>query len=71
MRRACAISVLLAVAACSEVSDHRAVSTEERFGYLLWQADPETGCQYIVTKTGGITPRLGADGRPICGQVTR
>lgn len=28
--------------------------------------DAETGCQYLTTPAGGITPRLGVDGRQIC-----
>lgn len=32
--------------------------------------DPDTNCDYLVYdgyKSGGITPRLGRDGRPFCG----
>jgi len=29
-------------------------------------ADPTTGCQYLVYAHRGITPRLGADGEPLC-----
>ncbi len=35
----------------------------------VWR-DPETGCQYLVwerRRTGSMTPRLKADGRPMCG----
>lgn len=35
----------------------------------VWR-DPETGCQYLLwerRQRGGITPRLKADGRPVCG----
>ncbi|HML29530.1 MAG TPA: DUF6440 family protein [Hyphomicrobium sp.] len=28
--------------------------------------DPMTGCQYLVYSMRGITPRLGADGSPMC-----
>lgn len=28
--------------------------------------DAKTGCQYLVTSDGGITPRLGKDGKQIC-----
>jgi hypothetical protein len=32
--------------------------------------DRETGCEYVIPDRGGITPRLGRDGRPIgCGDV--
>lgn len=34
--------------------------------------DKETGCEYLVVPlVGGITPRLGADGLPICGEVSK
>lgn len=32
--------------------------------------DPETGCRYLLwegARKGGMTPRLTADGRPMCG----
>jgi hypothetical protein len=29
-------------------------------------ADPTTGCEYLVYAHKGITPRLGADGAPMC-----
>lgn len=32
--------------------------------------DNLTGCQYIRTANGGITPRLDASGRQICREVT-
>lgn len=28
---------------------------------LQVQTDSETGCQYMVNRNGGITPRIGAD----------
>lgn len=28
--------------------------------------DPKTGCHYLITPAGGITPRLGADGKQLC-----
>ena len=34
----------------------------------VWR-DPETGCQYLIWQSrrhGGVTPRLTADGRPMC-----
>ncbi len=33
--------------------------------------DPETGCEYFLVKggrKGGLTPRLGRDGEPMCGE---
>jgi Family of unknown function (DUF6440) len=35
----------------------------------VWR-DPETGCQYLVWERrslGNMTPRLNAEGRPLCG----
>lgn len=34
---------------------------------LTLRTDFGTGCQYLETFVGGITPRLGSDGRQICG----
>lgn len=28
--------------------------------------DPETKCEYFIPNNGGITPRLGTDGFPLC-----
>lgn len=28
--------------------------------------DARTGCQYLTTARGGLTPRLGRDGRHLC-----
>lgn len=39
------------------------VANKERSGVRIW-TDPATGVQYIVTFTGGITPRIGLDGKP-------
>lgn len=32
--------------------------------------DARTGCQYLKSAFGGLTPRMGADGRHICEQAT-
>lgn len=32
------------------------------------RTDSGTGCQYLETKGGAITPRMGRDGRQMCGQ---
>ena len=29
--------------------------------------DSGTGCQYLSVSGGGVTPRMSADGKPICG----
>ena len=34
---------------------------------LALRTDHGTGCQYLATSLGGITPRLGPDGKQICG----
>lgn len=34
---------------------------------LTTYTDQETGCQYIASSSGGITPRLMQDGRPFLG----
>lgn len=33
---------------------------------LALRTDHETGCQYLATRSGGLTPRRAADGRQIC-----
>lgn len=37
----------------------------ERSGMILY-TDYGTGCQYVSTILGGITPRLDKDGKPVC-----
>jgi hypothetical protein len=37
----------------------------ERSGVLL-RTDYGTGCQYLEGGRGGLTPRLGADGKQVC-----
>ena len=34
-------------------------------GMMLY-TDHRTGCQYVGTVLGGITPRLDRDGKPVC-----
>jgi hypothetical protein len=45
-------------------------SPQERSNLGL-RTDFGTGCQYLESSFGGLTPRLGADGRQICRQVAR
>jgi hypothetical protein len=33
---------------------------------MIVYSDHRTGCQYVGTVLGGITPRLDIDGKPIC-----
>lgn len=40
-------------------------SKKERSGLVLY-TDFGTGCQYVGTLFGGITPRLDKDGKPVC-----
>jgi len=35
------------------------------------RVDPITGCEYITYRKGGITPRMGADGKQICREVAK
>jgi hypothetical protein len=35
---------------------------------LYVRIDPQTGCEYLVARFSGITPRLGPDRQPICRQ---
>lgn len=35
--------------------------------HMMLRTDHGTGCQYLETLFGGITPRLGSDGHQICG----
>ena len=51
--------------------DTDAQSWGERSG-MMPMTDARTGCQYLSVSGGGITPRLGRDGRQIgCGEVSR
>lgn len=42
-------------------------TTKERSGLRLY-TDHKTGCQYLVTLTGSITPRLNNNGKNNCGK---
>ena len=33
---------------------------------MILYTDYKTGCQYVGTVLGGITPRLDRDGKPVC-----
>lgn len=46
-----------------DATDHP--GTKERSGLKL-HIDYGTGCQYLVTADGGITPRLEEDGKQMC-----
>lgn len=38
---------------------------DERSGMVLYR-DARTGCEYLGNPLGGITPRVGRDGKQIC-----
>lgn len=59
----------LFVAALSrcQPTDSTDYSTSDRSGLKL-HTDAMTGCQYLSTSGGGITPRLDSQGRQICNQ---
>lgn len=61
------------VASCSQQPAH-AASTAPEFHELLYYRDPSTGCQYVsgdIAYGRGIIPRLGADGKPMCGGASK
>lgn len=41
---------------------------KDRRSNLEVRTDARTGCQYLVTQRGGITPRLDQNGKHICGE---
>lgn len=74
--RIVALGLLLAVlVGCAQAPDASAPTSVERRGIEDTKAqvsryiDPETGCEYLVSwiyKGGGLTPRLGPGGEPMC-----
>ena len=63
------LSFLIALLAsgCSEKTTPQAHTTKnlrqlDESRYVQIFTDPETNCQYITTKDGGITPRLAVNG---------
>lgn len=47
-------------------TDSTDISRTDRSGLKL-HTDAMTGCQYLSTSGGGITPRLDSQGKQICG----
>lgn len=44
---------------------------ENEWRVVMVFTDPETGCEYLINdgkKEGGMTIRIGSDGRPICSE---
>lgn len=57
----------LLIADCGRAHDDSTDSPTERSGLRLY-TDHGTGCQYVAAGYfGELTPRLGPDGKPICG----
>lgn len=44
-----------------------ATDSEARRSGLALFTDAQTGCQYVGSAWGGLTPRIGRDGHQICG----
>ncbi len=62
----------LALAGCGSYTDDTRVQGDTvsriEIGVHVW-TDAATGCEYLhrTDRSSGLTPRLGADGKPICG----
>ena len=61
------IFIALLVAGCGEKVTPQTQTTKnlrqlDESRYVQIFTDPETNCQYITTRDGGITPRLAANG---------
>jgi hypothetical protein len=63
------IIIALALLAIAYLVFSASTSPSARSGPdMLVLTDTETGCQYLY-KSGGITPRVAADGKHICTQI--
>jgi hypothetical protein len=64
------IAVALVLTLLANTFDWNVDSTDidgwNRSGLTL-RTDHGTGCQYLVTKSGGVTPRIDSRGNPMCG----
>lgn len=61
------IAVVVYVLICDIGRDHDATDPPDRRSGLSLYTDHGTGCQYVAAGFfGELTPRLGADGKPIC-----
>lgn len=60
-----AINIMFGVLSSRDDTD----APGERSG-LRPYTDHGTGCQYLATSDGALTPRLGSDGSPMCGKGT-
>jgi hypothetical protein len=61
-----AILCSLTFAGCVRVGDDTDDRANNRTSGLILYTDYGTGCQYLRAADGGITPRMGADGRQVC-----
>lgn len=59
----------LSVVSKWQPTDSTDFSTSDRSGLKL-HTDAMTGCQYLSTSGGGITPRLDRNGHQVCQQPT-
>jgi hypothetical protein len=57
--------MLLMLAGC-DVGDDTDDRTNNHASGMALYTDYGTGCQYVRAGGGGITPRMGADGRQVC-----
>ena len=62
-----AAGVAVAVLGRWQPTDSTDISRSQRSGLKL-HTDAMTGCQYLSTSGGGITPRLDSQGRQICNE---
>ena len=62
-----AAGVFVAVLSRWQPTDSTDYSTSDRSGLKL-HTDAMTGCQYLSTSGGGITPRLDRNGHQICNE---
>lgn len=68
MRTVAAILLVSLAAACSvrqAEADPTRTPIKQTTGVRVF-IDPDTGCHYLAYVEGGITPRLTADGKPLC-----
>lgn len=64
-------SIILLALLCAGCNTRAANDELGNAGVIKARVDPVTGCQYITYAEGGITPRMGADGKQICHEVAK
>lgn len=63
------IAVMAAVMGVAMYATHPTKPTVADPGSAEWKGiltDNQTGCQYVVTISGGVTPRMDATGKQMC-----